>query len=117
MKISDSEMEIMKIIWDMDREVTTADLGARLGKVWKPTTVLTFLKRLVDKGVLTVSRVGKTNYYRAVISEAEYKSQQTEEFLEEFHSGSVKNFLAALYGGKKPKTEEIEEIKQWFEEI
>lgn len=117
MKISDSEMEIMKIIWQEGRAVTTADLLGRLESQWKQTTVLTFLKRLADKGVLQVSRAGKANYYEARITEEDYKKQQTQEFLQDMHAGSVKNFLAALYGGEKPGKQELDEIKQWFEEV
>lgn len=116
MRISDSEMEIMKLIWRENGAVTTAMLLDRLDNGWKQTTVLTFLKRLADKGALSIRREGKTNYYSPKISEADYKRQQTEAFLREVHAGSVKRFLAALYGGVKPSASEMEEIKQWFEE-
>ncbi len=117
MKISDSEMEIMKIIWSHDGAVTSAQISSELETEWKLTTILTFLKRLTDKGIISSEKAGKSNCYRALMTEKEYKSQQTEEFLEEFHSGSVKNFLAALFGDKKPSKKEIEEIKEWFEEV
>ena len=116
MKISDSEMEIMRIIWRKNAEVSAAQLLDELTIRWKQTTVLTFLKRLVDKGILSVRKEGKTNYYSPLISENEYKTQQTRGFLKEVHSGSVSNFLTALYGGQKPDKEEMEELKKWFEE-
>ena len=117
MKISDSEMEIMKIIWAHDDAVTSSQIADELETEWKPTTILTFLKRLADKGIVSSDKIGKTNYYKALISEKQYTAQQTEEFLDQFHSGSVKNFLAALFGDKRPSGKDIEEIKQWFEEV
>ena len=50
-KISEAEYEIMKIIWDVDGEVTTADIIEKLGEynTWKHTTILTLAKRLVEK--------------------------------------------------------------------
>jgi predicted transcriptional regulator len=117
MKISDSEMEIMKVIWSHDEAVTSAQIAEDLDTEWKPTTILTFLKRLTDKGIISTEKSGKSNCYKAVITENEYKSRQTEKFLKEFHSGSVKNFLTALFGEKKPTKQEIEEIKEWFEEV
>lgn len=110
-------MEIMKIIWSHSDAVTSAQISDELKSEWKPTTILTFLKRLTDKGILISEKHGKSNCYKAVISENEYKSQQTEEFLKEFHSGSVKNFLAALFGDKKPSKKDIADIKEWFEEV
>lgn len=117
MNISESEMEIMKIIWSSNEAVTTAYLLKTLNTGWKHTTVLTFLKRLCEKGVLKAERHGKTNCYLPIISEEEYKKRQTREFLSEIHSGSVKNFLTALYGEKKPSDKELNEIKQWFEGV
>ncbi|MFQ7291062.1 MAG: BlaI/MecI/CopY family transcriptional regulator [Monoglobales bacterium] len=116
MKISDSEMEIMRLIWKKNEAVSAAQLLEELDTDWKQTTVLTFLRRLVDKGVLSLRKEGKTNYYTPLISEDEYKTRQTRGFLKEVHSGSVSNFLTALYGGKKPNKAEMDELKKWFEE-
>ena len=117
MKISESEMEIMKIIWDKGEPVTTAYILDSLKTAWKHTTVLTFLKRLTDKGVLRCEKIGKTNCYSPLMSESEYKNAQTREFMSELHSGSLKNFLTALYGEKRPTKNEIDEIKEWFEGV
>ncbi len=117
MRISDSEMDIMRIIWDAGCEVTTAYILERLNTQRKKTTVLTFLKRLTDKGVIETRKDGKTNFYRAKISEEEYKKIQTEEFLKETHSGSLSSFFAALYGGGHPDKEELDELREWFENI
>ena len=117
MKISDSEMEIMRLIWKKNEAVSAAQLLEELDTDWKQTTVLTFLRRLVDKGVLSLRKEGKTNYYTPLISEDEYKREQTEEFLNETHKGSVKSLLTALFGAKEPDKKELEEIKEWFEEI
>ena len=110
-------MEIMNVIWDAGKAVTTADVSEKLTTSWKPTTILTFLKRLTDKGILKAEKSGKTNYYSAIVSREDYKKRQTEEFLNEIHSGSVTSFLAALYGDEKPDKGELEEIKKWFEEV
>lgn len=117
MKISESEMEIMKLLWKHEGAVTTAELLRELNNSWKTTTVITFLKRLNAKGMVGIRREGNTNYYKAVVSEEEYKSEQTEEFMQELHGGSVESFLSAFYGRKKPDKKEMEEIRKWFEEL
>lgn len=110
-------MEIMKIIWQTEGEATAVMLMGELNNDWKQTTVLNFLKRLVNKGVLAVRREGKTNYYTPLISEQEYKKQQTRGFLSDIHSGSIRNFLTALYGDEKPSKQELEELHKWLDEI
>ena len=117
MKISESEMKIMRIIWQKEKAVTASEVLDEAREDWKITTVLTFLKRLTDKGMIEAEKIGKTNYYSAVMSEDAYKKKQSEEFLNDMYSGSVKNFLAALYGGEKPVKEDIDEIKEWFEKL
>jgi predicted transcriptional regulator len=115
-KISDAEMQIMQIIWESDEEVTTNHILDALPKdnSWRLTTVLTLATRLVKKGALELNKRGKTNYYTPIISEQEYKQMQAEIFLDEMHNGSIKNFIATLYNGKKIEKKELEELKEWF---
>lgn len=115
--MSKSEAELMQLIWAQGGPVTAAQLLAALavaGKGWKHTTVLTFLSRMVDKGLLTVGKEGKTNWYQAVFSQAQYRAQETEAFLQEVHGGSLQSFLAALYGGGKLAPEELAELGDWL---
>ncbi|MCD8181141.1 MAG: BlaI/MecI/CopY family transcriptional regulator [Firmicutes bacterium] len=117
MRISDSEMEIMDIIWESEGEVTSAGIAKKLDTDWSGATVRTFLKRLTAKGILKMRREGKTNYYTPTMNRGEYRRICTEDFINDMHSGSVKNMLAALYGGEKPSADEIKEIKDWFESL
>lgn len=118
-KISEAEYEIMKIIWDVDGEVTTADIIEKLGEdnTWKHTTILTLAKRLVEKNVLKVRKKGRINYYSPVVSKDEYKSYQAEDFLEEMYGGSVKSLVASLYNNNKIDEEDIKELKDWIRRV
>lgn len=63
--LSKAEWKVMKIVWDlgkaMAREVYTV---AGEQHSWTPATVKTILKRLVDKGYVTTTRVGNGFVYR-----------------------------------------------------
>lgn len=50
------------------------------------------------------------------ISQDEYKSLEAKKLLELLYEGSVKNFLATLYGGEKLTKGEIVELRKWFAE-
>ena len=54
MKLSAAEYEIMECVWALGRTVSGMDIMRALGqeKGWKQPTVLTFLSRLVEKGLL-----------------------------------------------------------------
>jgi len=118
-KISDAEYEIMRIIWNKNEEVTTADIIEELGEenTWKHTTILTLAKRLVDKNVLKVRKEGRFNYYSPAISKDEYKSRQADEFIEDMYGGSIKSLVASLYGNKRISEEDIKELKDWIRRV
>ncbi len=55
-KLSETEMEVMQVIWASDNPITSGELldifAQKKGKKWKGQTIATFLARLVEKGVL-----------------------------------------------------------------
>lgn len=116
-KMSDSEMEVMRIIWASGGPVTSAQIQSVLGtkKGWKATTLLTFLSRLCEKGLLKIQKDGKSNIYCPRISETEYKRAETRAFLNNVHQGSLKSFVAAL-ADEDLTREELDELKEWFEQ-
>lgn len=118
-KITEAEMEIMKVIWKENKEITTAEILEKLPKEnsWKTTTVMTLVTRLIEKNVLKVNKVGKLNHYSAKVTEEEYKAIQTDNFLEDMHKGSVKNFMATLFNSKKISSKDISELKDWLKEV
>lgn len=116
-KLSETELELMKVIWESEPPVTSTELlqiFAARGKGWKGQTISTFLSRLVDKGVLESTRHGRTNKYVPLITPDDYKLAEAEHVLDGLYQGSVKNLIAALYDGDKLSDEDIEELKQWF---
>lgn len=118
-KISDAEMEIMKIIWKENKEITTSTILEKLPKEnsWKTTTVMTLVTRLIEKGILNVNKVGKLNHYSPKVTEEEYKAIQTDVFLDDMHNGSVKSFMATLYNNKKISQKDISDLKKWIKEV
>lgn len=117
-KLSETEMEVMKIIWESQHPITSKELldifAQEKGKEWKGQTIATFLARLVEKGVLISKKQGRGNIYLPRISQEEYKSLEAKSLLELLYEGSVKNFLATLYGGEKLTKDEIVELRKWF---
>ena len=118
-KITEAEMEIMKIIWEENNEITTATILEKLPKEnsWKTTTVMTLITRLIEKGILNVNKIGKLNNYSAKVTEEEYKAVQTDVFLEDMHNGSIRNFMATLYNSRKISKKDIADLKNWIKEV
>ncbi|SHM94442.1 Predicted transcriptional regulator [Caldanaerovirga acetigignens] len=117
-RISDAERKIMEYIWRSGRPVTTSEIMENLpeGKIWKQNTVVTFLGRLIKKGILKATRIGKANYYEPCITEQEYRYFETKQFINEVHKGSILGFITALFENGDLTKEDIESIMKRLKE-
>ena len=115
-QMSESEMQVMEILWSSDGKATSAWVIEQLSakKEWKPSTVWTFLGRLADKGFIHAEKAGKRSYYSPAMTREEYRGAQTKEFLQSVHGGSVKSFFAALSGGQELGEAELNELRSWL---
>jgi len=114
-RLSETEMEVMEVIWELAASVTVNQLLEIFqSKGWKTSTLSTILKRLIEKGFLTKSMSGKVNYYDPVLTFDEYKKHETRTFLGRLYNGKVKNFIAALVDEDELNQDDIAELKEWF---
>lgn len=115
-KISESEMEIMNIVWKHQDGITSKDIMEFLPeKKWKVTTVLTLMSRLVEKGFLKAEKKGRSKVYTSIISQNEYKKACAKNFLNKFYEGSAKNFFASLFEDNEISKKDLEELKSLLE--
>lgn len=118
-QISDAELEIMKVVWANGEEPTlfaylTEELAVK-GKPWQKNTLITLLNRLVNKGFLKAKKIGRRNEYRPLVSEAEYQTAQTRNFLNKIYEGNVKELVSNLISGDLLAEDEYEELKRMLE--
>ena len=107
-KISNAELEVMKIIWK-DKAVTSKQIIEQVKKFnWNNNTVRTLIKRLVDKKAVGISEKNEKQYtFVPLIDEEEYKSEVKQKFLKTFFNGSALKFLEFLIDYDKKYYEEI----------
>lgn len=114
-KISDAELEIMKVVWANDEEITLfpylMNKLADKGKPLQKNTLITLLRRLIDKGFLKAKKIGRRNEYTPLVSEVEYQTAQTQNFLEKIYEGSVTGLVSNLISGDLLENDEYEELK------
>ena len=96
-KISDAELEVMKIIWKKG-ETTSIEIIRELDdSKWSDNTIRTLINRLIEKKAIGISRKeGKTYSYVPLIKEDVYSKYEAKKFLNQFFGGSVKKYLAFL---------------------
>ena len=115
-KISDSELEVMKVLWQAEDALSVNVIRETLQKTrgWEATTVKTLIGRLTAKGVI---RQEKRNvfYYSPLIGEAEYKAWVTGHLIDKLYAGSAKQLIAALVQSEGLTQADIEELRALFQ--
>ena len=114
-RISDTELEIMNILWHSSEPLSSSEVFDRLKTGWKYPTVTTLLGRLTDKGAVHHEKRGKAYYYSPAIDEAAYKAEATGRFIEKLHGGSVRSMVAALCESRELTAEDVEKLRRMFD--
>ncbi|MCI9509593.1 MAG: BlaI/MecI/CopY family transcriptional regulator [Angelakisella sp.] len=117
-QVSDSELELMKIVWSQGGTARYAQIMeelSRTGRTWQKNTVITLLSRLVEKGMLRTSKIGRRNEYSALVSEEDYQTAQTQNLLNKLYEGSAKGLVSTLIQRDLLSAEDYEELRRFWE--
>lgn len=117
MKLSDAEWKIMEVLWEQSprtmMEITNA-LKEETG--WTKHTVMSFLKRIEEKGALHYEEGEKAKLYYPDLKKEDASLQETEEFLNKVFHGKIGLMLNAMVQQKALSKEEIDELYQILQE-
>ena len=111
-QISESEYEVMKIVWK-SAPINTNEITEKLLKTtaWSPKTIQTLIKRLVNKGALTYEKQGRIFVYTPMVKEDEYVGQESRSFLKRFYDGDITAMLSAYIENDRLSDSEIEYLR------
>lgn len=114
-KISDAELEVMRVLWREDRALSLSDIRAELSDKmgWETSTIATFLRRLQKKGAVSVQEKD-VYYYMPDITKEEYTTLRKRSLIDKLYDGSTKNFVASLCQAGELTEADIDELKMYF---
>ena len=114
-KISDSELEVMRILWREKRPLSFAEIRTELESKtdWKKSTIQTLVVRLRDKGIIS-AREHYVTLYSPNVSEEEHVQAEGQNFIDKLFGGSAKNLVAALCRGGKLGEGDVDDLKEFF---
>jgi BlaI family penicillinase repressor len=115
-RIADAELEIMRILWSEERSMTSTEIRDRLQSEsqWGKSTVLTLIRRLVEKGALSCEKQERLQY-APLVSEKEYCDSRTRKLIDALYGGSVRNLVVALCTASTLTQEEREELQRYVD--
>ena len=116
--LTKSEMQVMNILWDIDRGACVNDILAQYPDP-KPayTTIATFLKILTQKGFVEHKKgSGKLLIYSPLITREKYRSQIMEEVKDDFFGNSFKSMFSFFVREEHLTAEDIQELIEQIKE-
>lgn len=118
-KLGEAELEIMQAIWNSQTPVTSNYILKELQglRKWQLSTLMTSLARLSEKGYVICDRSLGANLYSAAVSEDDYKTSTSKNFLEKLYNNSIQNLIATLYGNKAITDSDIKELRSFLDSI
>lgn len=113
-RISDAELEVLKVIWDKGEATSNEIIKELKDFSWNSNTIRTLIKRLYTKGAIEISqKKGKAYSYRAIINEEKYKNEMTLDLLKKFYNNSITEFVleyCEIDGGAKEMQQILKNI-------
>lgn len=111
--LTKSEMQVMSILWNMDRGACVNDILAQYPEP-KPayTTIATFLKILEQKGFVERRKghAGKQLLYTPLMKRERYRLQVMDDVKQTFFDGSAASLVSFFAEADELSQEDINEI-------
>ncbi|ABX42437.1 BlaI/MecI/CopY family transcriptional regulator [Lachnoclostridium phytofermentans] len=117
-KLPDTELEIMKVIWNNETPISTAQLKKYLDekRPWNVSALQTLLNRLINRGFLKSYKQAKHRYYEVLIEKQDYIARENGYFLEKLNGNSITRFVTSLYESNAITNKDLEELALFIEE-
>ena len=114
-KITDSELEVLKVLWASDSELPLSKIRSSLQGTmdWEAATIKTLLARLVSKNAVLQEK-REVFYYSPLFTEEAYDAWATARLIDRLYKGRASNLVAALLNTDGISKDDINELRQMF---
>ena len=111
-KLPDAELEVMQAIWACKEPVLRSDIDDILKDThpMAPTTLLTLLSRLAEKGFIHIEKTARFARYYPLVKQEDYLANESHLFINRLFKGNLSIFANALCDSGLTK-EEIAELR------
>ena len=116
--LSENGWYIMQVLWEKSsaslREICDA---LKESKGWTKHAISSFLKRMQEKGAISVDESGKVKNYVAVWNKEETILEETQSIMERVYKGDLLLMVSNAVKEQKLTKEEIEELKNMLDRM
>lgn len=116
--LSENEWYIMQVLWEKS-SASLRELCDALSesKGWTKHAISSFLKRMLEKGAISVDESGKVKNYIAVWNKDETILEETQSIMERVYRGDLLLLVSNAVKEQKMTKEEIEELKSMLDSM
>ena len=118
-ELGEAELAVMRVLWD-DGPLTVRDVMNRLherGRNVAYTTVLTFLSRLEQKGVVASDKRDTAYVYRAKVSHQSISSSRIKTLVDQLYDGAAAPMLLQLIESEKFSPKELSKLRKLLDDL
>ena len=109
--LTHSEWYVMDCLWQHSPSTVMEMVSALSEKVgWAKSTTITTLRRMENKGLVTVEVRGRTKYYAPALEREQAVRRETRSFLDRVYQGSVGLMVSSMAQEKTLSQEEIDAL-------
>ncbi len=115
--LPEAETDVMLALWRGEGPYNTSKVMKLIGerKGWKPSTLISFLSRLEEKGFIMSYKDGKERFYIPLAEKEIYVKRLTEKFVSKYHGNSISSLLDSVYSDRDFSDDDIDELIAWLE--
>jgi BlaI family transcriptional regulator, penicillinase repressor len=111
MYLTNAEEQIMKLLWKLDKAFIRDLLNEFPDPKPAPTTVITLLKRMIDKGFVSYRQCGNSREYYPVVKKSDYFSDHINVLIKDFFNNSTAQFASFFTNETDMSPEELKELR------
>ena len=116
--LTDHELSIMRILWD-EAPLGVQEILDRFPRKPKPayTSLLTAVRSMEKKGLLSHVKAGKAFLYRPLLQKAKYKRSALMRLLKSVFDGDAFDLAANLVKAEALDANDVDQIKRMLEDL
>ena len=111
MYLTNAEEQVMKLLWRLDKAFIRDLLNEFPDPKPASTTILTLLKRMIDKGFVSYKQYGNSREYYPLIRKTDYFSDHINVLIKDFFNNSTAQFASFFTNETDMSPQELQELR------
>lgn len=118
MNITEAEQKILNLLWE-ENSLSTMQITEKLEDEtgWSKHAVISFLKRMETKGLVTYEEKSRAKYYTPLVKKEDVASKERKSFLQNFYHGKLGLMVSAMVEENSLSPNDIDDLREILERL